>query len=87
MKARAFIEDNWVADEGRILIDGRVPVNPHGGGLSEGGTQGSGHAREAIHQLQGHADPRQVPGASKALITAGGFFFNSQGCVLRTDSA
>ena len=64
---RAFIEDNWDADAGRILIDGRIPVNPHGGGLSEGGTQGSGHTREAIHQLQGLADDRQVPGASKAL--------------------
>ncbi len=84
-EARAFIEDNWVADEGRMLINGRIPVNPHGGALSEGGTQGSGHTREAIHQLQGLADLRQVPGASKALITAGGFFFNAQGCVLRTD--
>ena len=84
-EARAFIEDNWAADEGRILINGKIPVNPHGGGLSEGGTQGSGHTREAIHQLQGLADERQVPGASKALITAGGFFFNAQGCVLRTD--
>ncbi len=84
-EARAFIEDNWDADEGRILIDGKLPVNPHGGALSEGGTQGSGHTREAIHQLQGLAGARQVPDATKALITAGGFFFNAQGCVLRTD--
>jgi acetyl-CoA acetyltransferase len=84
-EARGWIEDNWDADSGRIMIDGRIPVNPHGGALSEGGTQGSGHTREAIHQLQGLADDRQVPGATKALITAGGFFFNAQGCVLRTD--
>jgi acetyl-CoA acetyltransferase len=84
-EARDWIEDNWDAAAGRIVIDGRIPVNPHGGALSEGGTQGSGHTREAIHQLQGLAGDRQVPGASKALITAGGFFFNSQGCVLRTE--
>ena len=69
----------------RILINGRIPVNPHGGALSEGGTQGSGHIREAVHQLQGLAGDRQVPAPAKALITAGGFFFNAQGCVLRTD--
>jgi acetyl-CoA acetyltransferase len=84
-EARAFIEDNWEQDGARILIDGRVPVNPHGGALSEGGTQGSGHTREAIHQLQGRAGERQVAGATSALVTAGGFFFNAQGCVLRAD--
>src|SRR5439155_24332428 len=84
-EARGFIEGNWDQERRRILINGRIPVNPHGGGLSEGGTQGSGHTREAVHQLQGLAGERQVPGASKALITAGGFFFNSQGCVRRSD--
>ena len=86
-EARAFIEEHWDKERNRILIHGRIPVNPHGGGLSEGGTQGSGHTREAIHQLQGRAGERQVPGASTALITAGGFFFNSQGCILRADDA
>ncbi len=78
-EARAFIEDHWDAGSNRILINGRIPVNPNGGALSEGGTQGSGHTREAIHQLQGRAGARQVPDASKALITAGGFFFNAAG--------
>jgi acetyl-CoA acetyltransferase len=84
-EAREFIEDNWDKSAGRMMIEGRIPVNPHGGALSEGGTQGSGHTREAIHQIQGRAGERQVPGASRALITAGGFFFNAQGCVLRRD--
>jgi hypothetical protein len=57
-------------------------VNPHGGALSEGGTQGSGHIREAVHQLQGLAGDRQVNGAQRALVTAGGFFFNAQGVTL-----
>ena len=84
-EARGFIEDNWDRERNRLLIRGRVPVNPHGGALSEGGTQGSGHTREAVLQLQGRAGARQVPGATSALITAGGMFFNAQGAVLRAD--
>lgn len=84
-EARGFIEDNWDAGRGRLLIDGRIPVNPHGGALSEGGTQGSGHTREAVHQLQGVAGERQTDGARAALLLLGGFFFNAQGAVLRRD--
>ena len=84
-EARSFIEDNWDQEGQRLLIRGRVPVNPHGGALSEGGTQGSGHTREAIHQLQGLAGERQVAGATKAMLLLGGFFFNAQGAVLRGD--
>lgn len=83
-EAPAFLRDHRVADSARVLINGRIPVNPHGGSLSEGATQGSGHVREAVHQLQGSAGPRQTLDASKALITAGGFFFNAQGLMLRT---
>jgi acetyl-CoA acetyltransferase len=82
-EAGAFISDNWDRDTNRILLGGRVPVNPHGGALSEGATQGSGHVREAVHQLQGLAGERQVDGADRALLTLGGFFFNSQGIALR----
>ncbi len=87
-EAGAFIEDNWVPGDdgtGRIMIKGRIPVNPHGGSLSEGGTQGSGHLREAVHQLQGLAGDRQAEGAQRALVTIGGFFFNAQGVTLRRD--
>jgi acetyl-CoA acetyltransferase len=83
-EAGAFLADNWDARVGRVLIDGRIPVNPHGGALSEGGTQGSGHVREAVLQLQGRAGERQVADARTALVTPGGFFFNAQGMVLRT---
>jgi acetyl-CoA acetyltransferase len=84
-EAGEFLASNWDDDGQRILINGRVPVNPHGGSLSEGGTQGSGHLREAVHQLQGRAGERQVAGARTALVTAGGFFFNAQGVSLRAD--
>jgi acetyl-CoA acetyltransferase len=84
-EAGAFIQQHWDPGAGRILINGRIPVNPHGGALSEGATQGSGHLREAVHQLQGRADSRQVQGAKRAIVTAGGFFFNAQGVTLRVD--
>ena len=84
-EAGAFVESHWDKDANRILIDGRIPVNPHGGALSEGGTQGSGHVREAVVQLRGQAGDRQVPGARTAFLTPGGFFFNAQGLVLRRD--
>ena len=82
-QAGRFLEEHWDAEEGRAMIDGRIPINPHGGSLSEGATRGSGHLREAVTQLRGEAEGRQVPGAQTALIGCGGFFFNSQGAVLR----
>jgi acetyl-CoA acetyltransferase len=81
-EAGAFLEDNWDPHSNRILIGGRVPVNTHGGSLSGGGTQGSGHVREAVLQLQGRAAERQVDGARNALVTPGGFFFNAGGMLL-----
>ena len=82
--AGRFLEEHWDAEHNRVLIDGRIPINPHGGSLSEGATRGSGHLREAVVQLRGDAGDRQVPGARTALVTPGGFFFNSQGVILRT---
>ena len=84
-EAGAFLEQHWDAEHNRVLINGRIPLNPHGGSLSEGATQGSGHLREAVHQLQGLAGERQVPDARRAIVTAGGFFFNAQGVTLRRD--
>ena len=78
-----FVTQHWDEDGQRIVIDGRVPVNTHGGSLSEGGTQGAGHLREAVHQLRGAAGDRQVPDADVALVTPGGYYFNSQGILLR----
>jgi acetyl-CoA acetyltransferase len=83
-EAGDFLRQHWDTAGNRILIDGRIPVNTHGGGLSEGATQGSGHIREAVSQLRGTAGERQVDGARTALVTPGGFFFNSQGLVLRS---
>lgn len=81
-EAGEFLAQHWDAENQRVMINGRVPINTHGGSLSEGGTQGSGHLREAVLQLQGRAGERQVQGAQRAIVTAGGFFFNAQGVTL-----
>jgi acetyl-CoA acetyltransferase len=82
-EAAKFLAEHWDDATNRIVIDGRIPVNPHGGSLSEGATRGTGHVREAVTQLRGDAGERQVPGARVALVTPGGFFFNPQGAILR----
>ena len=83
--AEAFLWEHWNDDHQRIEINGRVPVNTHGGSLSEGATRGTGHLREAVAQLRGIAGARQVDDAKTALVTPGGFFFNPQGAILRAE--
>lgn len=63
---------DWLDDGRRIAIDGDLPVNPHGGQLSEGRTHGYGFLHEAVLQLRGDATGRQVAGARTAVVTSGG---------------
>jgi acetyl-CoA acetyltransferase/uncharacterized OB-fold protein len=62
----------WLDGGRRIALDGDVPVNPHGGQLSEGRTHGFGFIYEAMVQLRGDAGDRQVEGARTAVVTTGG---------------
>jgi acetyl-CoA acetyltransferase/uncharacterized OB-fold protein len=63
---------DWLDGGKRIALDGDLPVNPHGGQLSEGRTHGYGFFYEAITQLRGDAGERQVPDARTAVVTSGG---------------
>ncbi|HET8618014.1 MAG TPA: OB-fold domain-containing protein [Acidimicrobiales bacterium] len=63
---------HWLDGGRRIALDGDLPVNPHGGQLSEGRTHGFGFVYEAITQLRHEAGERQVPGARTAVVTTGG---------------
>ena len=56
--------------EGRIGIGSDIPVNTHGGFLSEGYLHGLNHIAEAVSQLRGHAGQRQVKDAEIALCTS-----------------
>jgi acetyl-CoA acetyltransferase len=70
-----------LADPG-IGPGARLPVNTHGGLLSAT-TSGLFHLVEAVRQLRGEADDRQVDGARTALVTnIGGVFSNHAALVL-----
>lgn len=56
----------------RITHGGEFVLNPHGGQLSAGRLHGYGFFHEAIQQLRGDADERQVQSAKTAVVTTGG---------------
>ncbi len=58
------------AASGAIKLGGRMPVNTHGGLLSEGYIHGLNGLCEAVLQLRGEGGKRQVPNAETALSTA-----------------
>ena len=63
-------EGGAFAESGATSRGGALPVNTHGGFLSEGYVHGLNHVTEAVSQLRGHAGARQVEGAEVALSTA-----------------
>ena len=63
---------DWLDGGRRIALDGELPVNPHGGQLSEGRTHGFGFLYEAVSQLRHDAGERQVQDARTAVVTSGG---------------
>ena len=68
-------EAGVAAARGDLGLGGRLPCNTHGGLLSYGHSGAAGgmfHAVEAVHQLRGRAEARQVPNARLAFVHGDG---------------
>ena len=73
----AFIQD------GRIGLNGELPLNTNGGQLSESYMWGWLHLPEAVRQLRGQAGPRQVEGAEVAQYCSSMAFSKAASTILR----
>ncbi len=71
-----------LAAEGGLGFDGALPVNPHGGLLSQGHVGGMLHVLEAVRQLRGDSGPRQVKDAEIAAVSGNGNIFSICGAML-----
>jgi acetyl-CoA acetyltransferase len=57
--------------EGNTALDGRLPMNTHGGLLSEGYLHGMNTVAEAVLQVQGRGGDRQAPKHEVGVVTSG----------------
>lgn len=62
---------DWVGDGSRIGPGGNFPLNTAGGQLAEGRLHAIGFLNEAVLQLRGQCDGRQVPDADVAVVASG----------------
>jgi acetyl-CoA acetyltransferase len=78
-------EGGSFVEAGQLGPAGPLPVNSHGGNLSQAHLDGMSHIVEAVRQLRGQAGSCQVPGAAVALVSGlGGVFASSATAILGT---
>jgi acetyl-CoA acetyltransferase len=89
LEALGFVGRGEAGDfvrSGETALTGSLPVNTHGGLLSEGYLHGMNSVAEAVLQLQGRGDARQVKDPATAVVTSGGFV-EASALVLARDGA
>ena len=79
----------WIQD-GRITLEGELPVNTFGGQVSEGRLHGIGHWVEGVKQVQHRADDEPGDGArqikdAKHVLVATGMLGHGVGVILSTE--
>jgi acetyl-CoA acetyltransferase len=68
----------------QIALGGSLPLNTHGGALSEAHVSGVNHVIEIVRQLRGTVEPaRQVTGCETGLVANEGNFGNGAVAILR----
>jgi acetyl-CoA acetyltransferase len=78
-EAHAFVQD------GRIALNGALPVNTFGGSLSQGRLHGMGHIAEAVLQIAGRAGPRQLAHPDAIAVFDGSPMLRGSGMILTRD--